>query len=344
MATTVSSPYYKQNRLQQLRGFCYAAQAGSISKAAERLFLSQPSVSLQIQALEREFKTTLFERRGPKISLTPDGKTLYELAAPMVEEIDSLGDTFASRRGNIETGRLDIVAGESTMLYLLPRFVKQYAEAYPGIELKLHNVTGRDGLAMIRADEADFAVGSMIEVREDIDYQPMFTYDPMLIMATNHPLAKRKRITLADVAPYPLILPPSHLTTWGVVDYAFGKHNLKYEVKMEAGGWEVIKKYVALGLGISIVTSICLTGEEDLVAIPLSRYFPKRTYGLVIRKGKFLSPAAQRFVDLMRNATKGKRPPTVAPGSNQLFGFYGPLDGRADGGPHGRSAPRGRSS
>ena len=111
MATAPSAPYYKQNRLQQLRGFCYAAQAGSISKAAERLFLSQPSVSLQIQALEREFKTTLFERRGPKISLTPDGKTLYELAAPLVEEIDTLGDLFAARRGGVETGRLDIAAG-----------------------------------------------------------------------------------------------------------------------------------------------------------------------------------------------------------------------------------------
>jgi DNA-binding transcriptional LysR family regulator len=99
MATAPSPQYYKQNRLQQLRGFCCAAQAGSISKAAEKLFLSQPSVSLQIQALEREFKTTLFERRGPKISLTPDGKTLYELAAPLVEEIDALEDTFTAKRG-----------------------------------------------------------------------------------------------------------------------------------------------------------------------------------------------------------------------------------------------------
>lgn len=344
MATATNPQYYKQNRLQQLRGFCYAAKAGSISKAAERLLLSQPSVSLQIQALEREFKTTLFERRGPKINLTPDGETLYELAAPLVDKIDSLEDTFSARRGDIETGRLDIAAGESTTLYLLPRFVKQYAELYPGIELKLHNVTGRDGLAMVRADEADFAVGSMLEVREDIEYQPMFTYDPMLIVPPGHALAKRKRVTLADVAPYPLILPPSHLTTWGVVDYAFGKHNLKYEVKMEAGGWEVIKKYVSLGLGISIVTSICLTGEEDLVALPLSRYFPKRTYGLVIRKGKFLSPAAERFVKLMRESVKGKRPAAQSPGTNQLFGFYGPIDGRADGGPHGRPARRGRRS
>src|SRR5712671_2322712 len=120
--------YYKQNRLQQLRGFCYTAQSLSVSKAAERLFLSQPSVSLQIQALEREFKTTLFERRGPKISLTPDGKTLYELAAPLIEEMDSLEQTFAAQRGGIETGRLDIAAGESTTLYLLPEFVKQFIE------------------------------------------------------------------------------------------------------------------------------------------------------------------------------------------------------------------------
>ncbi len=75
----------------------------------------------------------------------------------------------------------------------------------------------------------------------------------------------------------------------------------------------------------------------------MSRYFPKRTYGLVIRKGKFLSAAAERFVHLMREATKGKRPPAAATaGTNQLFGFYGPIDGRADGGPHGRSAKRGR--
>src|SRR5215470_7537191 len=93
--------YYKQNRLQQLRGFCHAAQAGSISKAAEKLFLSQPSVSLQIQALERELKTQLFERRGPKIMLTPDGKTLYDLAAPLIDQIDSLDDTFAARRGGV---------------------------------------------------------------------------------------------------------------------------------------------------------------------------------------------------------------------------------------------------
>jgi DNA-binding transcriptional LysR family regulator len=245
----------------------------------------------------------------------------------LIDQIDSLDDTFAARRGGVETGRIDIAAGESTTLYLLPKFVQQYSEKYPGVDLKLHNVTGRDGLAMVRADEADFAVGSMLEMRDDIDYQPMFSYDVVLITSVDHPLAKRKRVTLKDVAPHPLILPPSHLTTWRVVDYAFGKAGLKYQVKMEAGGWEVIKKYVSLGMGVSIVTSICLTGEEKLAVLPLSRYFPSRTYGLVIRKGKFLSPAAQRFVDMMRDSVKGKLPKNTA-GSGQLFGFYGPMEGR----------------
>ena len=72
-----------------------------------------------------------------------------------------------------------------------------------------------------------------------------------------------------------------------------------YTVTLEVGGWEVIKKYVELGLGVSIVSGLCLTGDEDLAVFPLGRYFPKRTYGVVLRRGKFLSPAAKRFIEMM---------------------------------------------
>lgn len=291
--------YYKHNRLQQLRGFCYAAQTGSISKAAERMFLSQPSVSLQIQALERELDVILFERRGPKIKLTPEGQVLYELALPLVEGLETLPENFASRRGTLETGQLDIAAGESTLLYLLPSIVGEFTRQYPGIHFNLHNVTGRDGLEMLRADDVDFAVGSMLDIPEDVTYWPIYSYDPMLITAKNHPLTKLKNITLEDLSQYGLILPPRHLSTWRVVKLVFQQHNLDFRVTLEAGGWEVIKKYVELGLGISIVTSICLTGDEDLHAIALNDYFPKRTYGVVIRKGKFLTPQAKRFIEIM---------------------------------------------
>ena len=292
-------PYYKQNRLQQLRGFCYAAQAGSISKAAERMFLGQPSVSLQIQALEREMGVTLFERRGPRIRLTPDGQALYDLALPLVQGMEGLQTTFAARGGGLEAGELNIAAGESTILYLLPDIMKRFTENYPGIHVKLQNVTGRDGLAMLRADEVDFAVGSMIEVPEDISFHPVFSYDPAVITPLRHPLANKKNISLEDISPYGLILPPRHLSTWRMVNLVFQQHNVNYKVTLEAGGWEVIKKYVELGMGISIVTSICLTGNEKLAALPLDRYFPKRTYGVVLRRGKFHSPQAKRFIEMM---------------------------------------------
>ncbi len=294
-----SAPYYKQNRLKQLRAFCTTARCGSISKAADKLFLSQPSVSLQIQALERELDTTLFERRGPNIRLTPEGKTLLEISLPLVQGIDSLTETFTQRSGNLEQGELNIAAGESTILYILPGPIKEFSEEYPGIRIKLHNVTGRDGMEMLRSDEADFAIGSMLEIPDDIHYHPIFQFNPKLITPIGHELAKLDEVTLEDIGPHGLILPPRHLSTWRMVDVVFHQHNIHYTVTLEAGGWEVIKKYVEIGLGISIVTDICLTGDEKLATVPLDRYFPTRSYGAVIRKGKYLSIAARQFLEMM---------------------------------------------
>ena len=301
MTTHTTVHYYKQNRLKQLRAFCGSVRAGSITEAAEALFLSQPSVSLQIQALEREFGITLYERRGPAIKLTPDGELLYQLAQPLVEGIDKLQETFAAQFGRLETGELNIAAGESTILNILTGPVKQFAERYPGIRIKLHNVTGRDGLIMLRNDQADFAVGPLLQPTKDFVYRPVVTYHPTLITPLGHPLADKQAVTLEEISVYPLILPPAHLSTWQLVDGAFRQHNLSYNIALEAGGWEVIKKFVELGLGISIVTDVCLTGDERLSRIPLLEYFPNRSYGVVRRKGKFLSPQAQRFIELMES-------------------------------------------
>ena len=297
--SSASPPYYKQNRLKQLRAFCYAAQTNSISKAAEKLFLSQPSVSLQIRALEREIDVVLFERRGPSIRLTPEGEVLYELAKSLVEGIDTLLPTFRAQCGKLEKGELNIAAGESTILYILPTAIAEFSRRYPGIQVKLHNVTGRDGLAMVRRDEVDFAVGSMLDVPEDINYQPVVSFNPTLIMPIGHPLAAMDKPSLKDISPYGLVLPPRHLSTWRMVDLVFRQHSLEYQVSLEAGGWEVIKRYVEAGLGISIVTDVCMTGREQIVAKPLTDYFPKRTYGPVIRRGKFLSPQAKAFLSLV---------------------------------------------
>lgn len=291
--------YYKQNRLKQLRAFCMAAKTGSISQAAEALFQSQPTVTLQIQALEREMNITVFERRGPHISLTPEGAILLQVAQPLVDGIEGLEESFHAHFGRLDRGELNIAAGESTILYIMPEYIKRFSEAYPGIQIKLHNVTGRDGMAMLRADEADLAIGSMLDVPDDIVYRPSIFYSSTLITPPEHPLSQKKKISLSDISSYGLILPPRHLATWRMLEMVFSQHGLNFKVSLEAGGWEIIKKYVALDMGISIVTGVCLTDHDDLWTYPLDEYMPKRSYGVVMRRGKFLSPQGQAFIDMI---------------------------------------------
>ncbi len=114
MAPSPSRFYYKGNRVKQLRAFCNTVKHETLSKAAEALYLSQPTISLQIAALERDLNTVLFERRGRRMALTPEGTALYELATPLIDGLETLDNRFARRMGDMESGELNIAAGEST--------------------------------------------------------------------------------------------------------------------------------------------------------------------------------------------------------------------------------------
>jgi DNA-binding transcriptional LysR family regulator len=148
----------------------------------------------------------------------------------------------------------------------------------------------------------------MLDVPSDISYQPVYSFEPALIMPPGHPLAERKRVRIEDIAPYGLILPPRRLTTWRMVDRVFQQHQVPFNVTLEVGGWEVIKRYVELDFGISIVTGICLREDDKLVARNMSAYFPKRSYGTVMRRGKFLSPQARAFLEVAEEASMPDSP------------------------------------
>jgi LysR family transcriptional regulator, low CO2-responsive transcriptional regulator len=303
---------YKQNRVQQLRGFCYAAACGSISKAARQMCLSQPAVSQQIRSLEDELAVNLFTRHGSSIQLTHDGELLLEMARPLIEELELLDEEFRQRRSDTEEGHIEVAAGQSTILYLLPSYVETFRRTHPKIEIRLQSVTGIEGLERLRTGRVDLAVGPLMSVPVDIEFHPIVSYEPVVITCIGHPLVGRKKLTLEDISRYPLILPPRNLSTWPMVDGTFKKHGLSYEVSMEVGGWEVIKKYVELGMGISIIISIGITGEEKLEVIPAGQFFPQRIYGVVLRKGKILSPQARLFVSLLlggRGPNAGVRAP-----------------------------------
>lgn len=295
---------YKGDRLKPLRAFCQTARLGSVSRAAEALFLSQPAVTLQLQALERDMGVRLLERSGRRLTLTREGTELYELARPLVEGLDGLDGAFRNRLRGLDAGELHVAAGSSTILYLLPKIVAAFRAAHPEVRLSLHNVTGAGGLDLLRSDAVDLAVGSMLDVPNDLSYAPVYRFEPMLITPRDHPLADKPDLALQDLSPYGLILPPQRLTTYRMVDLVFQRNRVPYTVALEVGGWEVIKQYVAMGLGVSIVTAICLTQADRtrLAARSLAQYFPSRSYGVVVRKGKYLSPQARAFTELIQPA------------------------------------------
>lgn len=302
--TEIAAPrfYYKGNRIKQLRAFCTIAKLGTLARAAEALFLSQPSISLQLTSLEKELGVMLIERRRRRVAMTREGQLLFDLAQPLVDGIDAIDENFRAITTDLAASELNIACGNSTIQYLLPAMVSAFREARPDVHLNLHNVTGSDGMALLRSDQVDFAVGSMLDVPNDLSYEPLYHFDPLLITPLGHVLADKSEITLADISPFGLILPPKRLTTYRLVDLIFQQRRVPYTVAIEVGGWEVIKQYVAMGLGISIVTGICIRDADrsTLATRNLREYFPQRSYGVVIRKGKYLSAEARAFLDLIR--------------------------------------------
>ncbi len=307
----------KADRLRPLRAFCQTARLGSVSRAAQALQLSQPAVTLQLQALERDLGTRLFERNGRRLVPTRAGAALYALARPLVEGIDGLDASFREQLRGLDAGELDVAAGSSSILYLLPGIVEAFRQREPDVRLRLHNAAGAGSLDLLRSDAVDLAVGSMLDVPADLSYTPVYRFEPMLITPHDHPLAHKAGLALEDLSPYGLILPPQRLTTYRMVDLVFQRNRVPYTVALEVGGWEVIKQYVAMGMGISIVTAICLTDADRtrLAARSLARHFPSRSYGVVVRKGKHLSPQARAFVELIQPGLfTGEHDPAAAPG------------------------------
>lgn len=290
----------KHNLQQHLTSFCHAVQTGSISKAADRMDLSQPTVSLQIQQLESELDTLLFERRGPKISITHEGELLYQMALPLVEGFEHLLADLQAKRGLMDQGEINIAAGESASLYILPKLLSQFAEQFPGIRVRIHEGGGVAGIQLLREGTVDFALGSFrTSPPDDMIYSPTFSYPQVLITPLDHPLTKQQgHITIESLADYPFIMPPRHLNTYSMLDFAFTEAGAKPHVIIEGAGWAMIKRCVMANAGIAIVSGVCLDDRGDIYQHPLEQ-FEHRTYGMILRRGKVLSPQAKALLKLI---------------------------------------------
>jgi DNA-binding transcriptional LysR family regulator len=300
MAVDRQRVYHKRDRLRQLRAFCHAARLGSITQAAVYLGLSQPAVSLHVRELENELEAILFDRGGSGISLTSAGESLYELAKPLVQGMDELSVNFVERMDDSVSGRLQVAASVAGAAFILPTYVKQFREQYPGIRLRVRNCIMSEGAKLLLDDEVEFLL-SVKEVypQDTLEYRELLRYDTVLITSLGHPLAGRSTVSPDEAAAWPAIVPPAGTYSRQFGETAAQRFGVDVNAVIEVGGWGVIKRYVECGLGVSVVPSISILESDRVAVIPLKEYIPTRSYGVFTRRGQYLTPPALRFLRLM---------------------------------------------
>ncbi len=311
--------YYKQSRFQQLRGFYHVVVANSFTAAAESMALEQPTVTLQVQALEREMKTTLFEKKRGGLVLTHEGELLFELAAPAIETLESLEAAFEERLGRAQAGKVVCAGPEAMVQHLLPAVVRGFVSQFPNVDVVLRSSASYGALDLLMRGEVEVSISAPMEVPRNVFFHPLVSYDNYLVVRQDHPLADRQTAELTDLASYPLIATVEEGTLWQRLHQALVKSDVDCKIAIRLDSSEARLRCVESGLGVTIAVGMPQIPRTTprLRWIPLTGQLPATTFGLMTRRNSYLSWAARRFVDFVLEAAPRFGPPPGLHGTNQ---------------------------
>jgi DNA-binding transcriptional LysR family regulator len=296
----------KNVTLRQLKVFEAVANHLSFSRAAEELHLTQPAVSMQVQALAEQAGVPLFEQMGKKIYLTAAGDELLRHARRIGQQLREAGEALAAIRG-AKGGRL-ILGVVSTAKYVAPRLLVAFRNQHPEADLRL-GVYNRETLVNQLADnQIDLAI--MGTPPKEVDtVSAVFADHPHVIIApADHPLAGRKRIDPADIANEPFLIREPGSGTRGAMERFFAGHGLTLTNTNEMGSNETIKQAVMAGMGLSFISEHTIGLEMAagrLVRLPVTGTPVMRQWYVVHRADKQLLPMTVAFLDFVR--TEGPR-------------------------------------
>jgi len=292
--------------LRQLQIFEAIVRLGSYTKAAEELFLTQPTVSMQIKKLTETIGIPLFEQVGRKTRPTEVGEELYLACKQMFGTLSGLESSIANFKG-LRRGRLRLGV-ITTAKYFAPEILGGFCNEYPEIDVSL-KVTNRDRiLERITLGEDDLYVLGQTPEELSLVSVP-FADNPMVVVASkNHPLSKERQISLERLAQEPLILREPGSGIRDMTMNIFRNHDLHPIVRMELGSNEAIKHAVVGGLGISILSlhTLTLEGATGPVDILDVQGFPvQRKWHLVYPKERELSLIAESFLEFAKQRGPG---------------------------------------
>ena len=267
-----------------------ARQSLNISAAAAALHTSQPGVSRQIQLLEKELGLELLLRRRNRVhGYTPAGRAILEVAERLLNEADTIRHIAEDLKTD-SGGRLSLATSHLHARYTLLRPLKAFATRYPDVRMHVLQADPDDISGLIASGEADIGVSTEVTGEHPgLILLPGTPIRRSVIMPPGHPLSRKSRITLADIAQYPLVGYHQHSRGGQIIAQAFGDRNIDIRYVVNASDTDVIKAYVAQGLGIAIVPSIAVDEDTDrnIAAADVTRLFPKSVMTVSLRRDTY---------------------------------------------------------
>lgn len=307
--------------LRQLRVFETVARLGSFTRAAEELFLSQPTVSMQVKQLAEAVEQPLFEQVGKKIYLTEIGEELQRTCREVFEAWARFEMTAADLKG-MKKGRLRIACA-TTAKYFLPRLLGPFCERFPGIDVRLE-IGNREAIIdrLARNDDDLYILGNPPQ-QFDIAMHPFLDNALVAVAPSHHPLCREKHIPLAAFARERMLLRERGSGTRMVTEKFFRDHGIEITAKMEIGSNEAIKQAVAGGLGVSVMPHHALLMEPmagEVTVLPVEGFPIERSWYVVYPGNKQLSVVAQAFFDYLQNEARRHLGPAITAAAAQLAG------------------------
>jgi DNA-binding transcriptional LysR family regulator len=286
--------------LRQLRAFIAVAEAQHFTRAADKLGLSQSSVSTLVRELEANLGLRLFDRHTRMLKLTLAGAEILPLARKAMADLDSvLGSS--SQLKTLGRGRVSVAAASLQAALLVPRFVGRFCVQYPGVKVTLLDVSQEEVPELVRSGEVDFGIGTDSGARHDLAKRTLFNDTFIVVLPPGHPMTKKREITWHDLAGVPVIGPPPGNPVREQLDFALAREGITLARSFEVALPLTIVGMVEGGLGIGVLTTAVTRLAEalGLVVRKVTKPVIRRELALLFLADRSLSPAAQNFRDLL---------------------------------------------
>ena len=280
-----------------LNAFVAVAEQGGFSAAAEQLHLTQPAVSKRIALLEASLGVRLFDRLGRQVLPTEAGRLLLPRALQMLAEAEAARRALADLGQDIG-GRLSLATSHHIGLHRLPALLRRFSAGHPRVALDIRFVDSEQAYAQVLQGEVELAVTTLGPSEPPLQASTVWDDPLCFVVAPDHPLARQARVSLADLAAHPAVLPDPGTFTHRIVAETFARRGLSLKLRMTTNYLETIKMMVSVGLAWSALPRIMADVQVQVLPVPGVQL--ARRLGYVVHGGRTLSRAAQAFIGLLQ--------------------------------------------